>query len=131
MRITVLGECGASGRKWKETNRKHVPFRSYLRDVIETVNLFIKMLEKFCQGTVYVQTKMRGGGKKKANKKGASAGAAKRQHNEEMSEIDKVREVGIYCLTEEEVEVEELDVRSGKERKIDITIFDRSKLKSS
>lgn len=59
-------------------------------------NLFIKMLEKFCQGTVFVQTKSKQRGQKTKNKnnnnkrknQGATAG---RSGNEEMSEIDKVR----------------------------------------
>lgn len=47
-------------------------------------NLFIKMLEKFCQGTVYVQAK--GKAKKGGKKKKAPA-----KRTKEMSEIDKVR----------------------------------------
>lgn len=53
-------------------------------------NLFIKMLEKFCQGTVYVQAKSK---KQRSKQKGGkkTAAAAKRPRNKEMSEIDKVR----------------------------------------
>lgn len=50
-------------------------------------NLFIKMLEKFCQGTVFVQTKSK-------QRKKAKKNSEKRSRNEEMSEIDKVRECG-------------------------------------
>lgn len=53
-------------------------------------NLFIKMLEKFCKGTVFVQTKQRG--KSSAKNKNKRATSAKRPpQNEEMSEIDKVQ----------------------------------------
>lgn len=52
-------------------------------------NLFIKMLEKFCQGTVFVQAKARGkaAGKKKQRQRKAQP---KKQAEGEMSEIDKV-----------------------------------------
>ncbi|XP_039970840.1 protein timeless homolog [Bactrocera tryoni] len=46
--------------------------KAYLRDVIETANIFIKMMEKFCKDTVLLQEKKRtkkGGRKSKANKK--------------------------------------------------------------
>ncbi|XP_052836882.1 protein timeless homolog isoform X2 [Drosophila gunungcola] len=34
----------------------------FLRDVVETANVFIKMMERFCQDSVVVQDKRRGGG---------------------------------------------------------------------
>uniref|UniRef100_A0A0K8V7G8 Protein timeless n=1 Tax=Bactrocera latifrons TaxID=174628 RepID=A0A0K8V7G8_BACLA len=46
--------------------------KAYLRDVIETANIFIKMMEKFCKDTVLLQEKKRtkkGGRKSEANKK--------------------------------------------------------------
>lgn len=54
-------------------------------------NLFIKMLEKFCQGTVFVQEKQRGRQSKNKNQKRSSKKQQKEAGNEEMSEIDKVR----------------------------------------
>ncbi|XP_058811331.1 protein timeless homolog [Topomyia yanbarensis] len=47
---------------YNETNST----RAYLRDVIETAHMFFKMLEKYCQGTVRVQSKKRA--KPKRNK---------------------------------------------------------------
>lgn len=47
---------------YKETNST----RAYLRDVVETAHMFFKMLEKYCQGTVRVQSKKRA--KQKRNK---------------------------------------------------------------
>lgn len=41
-------------------------FRAYLRDVVETANIFIKMMEKFCKDSVVVQDKRR---IKRTNKK--------------------------------------------------------------
>lgn len=41
--------------------------RSYLRDLIETANIFIKLMEKFCKAPVVVQEKRRG--RKKGPKK--------------------------------------------------------------
>ena len=41
--------------------------KSYLRDVIDTVNIYLKMLEKFCKGNIVVQTK--GKKQKKKSKK--------------------------------------------------------------
>lgn len=42
-------------------------FRAFLRDVVETANIFIKMMEKFCKDSVVVQDKKRS--KKRSNKK--------------------------------------------------------------
>ncbi|EDW83278.2 uncharacterized protein Dwil_GK22409 [Drosophila willistoni] len=41
----------------------------FLRDVVETANVFIKMMERFCQDSVLVQEKRRGGGKRAGNGK--------------------------------------------------------------
>lgn len=52
-------------------------FRALLLDVIESANIFTKMMEKFCQdSTVVVQDKKRVR-KHKANKKGKKAPAVK------------------------------------------------------
>jgi hypothetical protein len=66
--------------------------RAYLRDVVETVNIFFKMLEKFCQGSVVVQTKSKRKSQKKrtTKKKGTAAGSRKQAKQQ---------------LTAEEVEV--------------------------
>lgn len=41
----------------------------FLRDIVETANLFIKMMERFCQDAVVVQDKRRAGGGKRGGKK--------------------------------------------------------------
>lgn len=46
--------------------------RAFLRDVVETANVFIKMMERFCQGEVVVQDKRRAGGAGKKKQKAAS-----------------------------------------------------------
>jgi hypothetical protein len=48
----------------KDLSFKH---RNYLRDLIVTVCVYLKMMEKFCQGSVLVQTKVKN--KKKSKKK--------------------------------------------------------------
>jgi timeless len=48
-----------------------------LRDVVETVNIFFKMLEKFCQGSVVVQTKSKRKSQKKRTSKQKAAGSRK------------------------------------------------------
>lgn len=58
-------------------------------------NLFIKMLEKFCQGTVFVQTKSKQRSKKTTKKKTTAAAEKRRSRNGEMSEIDKVRDESV------------------------------------
>ncbi|XP_017084436.2 LOW QUALITY PROTEIN: protein timeless homolog [Drosophila eugracilis] len=44
----------------------------FLRDVVETANVFIKMMERFCQDSVVVQDKKRGGGAGRRKKKSAT-----------------------------------------------------------
>lgn len=64
-------------------------------------NLYIKMLEKFCQGTVFVQSK---GRQKKQSKNKKTQKATSKRQNKEMSEIDKVYSrfyyyfVMLWCL---------------------------------
>jgi timeless len=43
--------------------------RNYLRDLIDTTNVFMKMMEKFCQGSVMVQSKSKKPTKKKTKTK--------------------------------------------------------------
>lgn len=54
------------GRVWKVFTiyfpNKH---RNYLRDLIDTTNVYLKMMEKFCQGSVMVQTKVKNKSKSK------------------------------------------------------------------
>jgi timeless len=38
----------------------------FLRDLIDTTNVYLKMMEKYCQGSIVVQSRSK---KKKANKK--------------------------------------------------------------
>ena len=47
----------------------------YLRDLIDTTNVYMKMMEKFCQGSVVVQTKVK---KDKRKKKKADKNATKK-----------------------------------------------------
>lgn len=49
--------------------------RMYLRDLIDTTNVYMKMMEKFCQGSVVVQTKVK---KDKKKKKKANKNATKK-----------------------------------------------------
>lgn len=42
--------------------------RVFLRDVVDTANVFIKMMERFCQDAVVVQDKKRGAAGKKKKK---------------------------------------------------------------
>jgi len=39
--------------------------RPYLRDLIDTTHVYLKMMEKFCQGSIVVQTKVRNSKAKK------------------------------------------------------------------
>ncbi|XP_062536634.1 protein timeless homolog isoform X2 [Armigeres subalbatus] len=54
---------------YKETNST----RAYLRDVVETAHMFFKMLEKYCQGTVRVQSKKRAKPKRNKNRQNNAA----------------------------------------------------------
>ncbi|XP_055604879.1 protein timeless homolog [Uranotaenia lowii] len=61
--------------------------RAYLRDVIETAHMFFKMLEKYCQGTVRVQSK-----KRAKPKRGRSGGAKQKGNNStETKDLDPER----------------------------------------
>ncbi|XP_065094550.1 protein timeless homolog [Ochlerotatus camptorhynchus] len=65
---------------YKETNST----RAYLRDVVETAHMFFKMLEKYCQGTVRVQSKKRA--KPKRNKKRQDNAASRKALDAESLE---------------------------------------------
>lgn len=52
--------------------------KSYLRDTVDTVNIYLKMLEKFCKGNIVVQKKVKKS-KKKTSKK------TKRQSKEDIA----------------------------------------------
>lgn len=54
---------------YKESNST----RAYLRDVVETAHIFFKMLEKYCQGTVRVQSKKRAKPKRNKNRQDNTA----------------------------------------------------------
>lgn len=43
--------------------------RNYLRDLIDTTSLYLKMMEKFCSGSIVVQTKVKSKAKRKATKR--------------------------------------------------------------
>ncbi|EDW59287.1 protein timeless homolog isoform X1 [Drosophila virilis] len=60
----------------------------FLRDVVETANVFIKMMERFCQDAVVVQDKRRaGGGKRNAgNSKKKQQQASKSKHSQPTEE---------------------------------------------
>ncbi|XP_022211508.2 LOW QUALITY PROTEIN: protein timeless homolog [Drosophila obscura] len=56
----------------------------FLRDVVETANVFIKMMERFCQDSVVVQDKRRGaGGRRKKQPKAKSKQTAAHQPTED------------------------------------------------
>ncbi|EDX13111.1 GD18885 [Drosophila simulans] len=60
----------------------------FLRDVVETANVFIKMMERFCQDSVVVQDKKRGGGASRKKKQAATKSkppAAPQPTEEELS----------------------------------------------
>ncbi|KAM3935169.1 protein timeless homolog [Leptodactylus fuscus] len=70
-------------RKFDETKQP----RTFLKDLVETTHLFLKMLEKFCSGksTVMVQTRK----VKKKKKKKPSQSAEQPRSSEELDEIWK------------------------------------------
>lgn len=43
--------------------------RNYLRDLIDTTSVYLKMMEKFCSGSIVVQTKVKSKAKKKPTKR--------------------------------------------------------------
>ncbi|XP_073816308.1 circadian regulator timeout isoform X1 [Musca autumnalis] len=57
--------------------------KAFLRDVVETANIFIKMMEKFCKDSVVVQDKKRT--KKRSNKKSKKSEKPKQETEEELS----------------------------------------------
>ncbi|XP_065358652.1 protein timeless homolog [Calliphora vicina] len=57
--------------------------KAYLRDVVETANIFIKMMEKFCKDSVVVQDKKRS--KKRSNKKTKKSEKPSQETEEELS----------------------------------------------
>uniref|UniRef100_A0A1I8N7D7 Timeless C-terminal domain-containing protein n=1 Tax=Musca domestica TaxID=7370 RepID=A0A1I8N7D7_MUSDO len=57
--------------------------KAFLRDVVETANIFIKMMEKFCKDSVVVQDKKRS--KKRSNKKSKKSDKPKQETEEELS----------------------------------------------
>ncbi|XP_037810211.1 protein timeless homolog, partial [Lucilia sericata] len=57
--------------------------KAYLRDVVETANIFIKMMEKFCKDSVVVQDKKRT--KKRSNKKSKKSEKPVQETEEELS----------------------------------------------
>ncbi|XP_037891579.1 protein timeless homolog [Glossina fuscipes] len=57
--------------------------KAFLRDVVETANIFIKIMEKFCKDSVVVQDKKRL--KKRLNKKKKTADKHKQETEEELS----------------------------------------------
>lgn len=57
-----------------------------MRDVVETANVFIKMMERFCQGAVVVQDKRRVGG---AGKKKQKAGTKSKKDSEQPTEVSQ------------------------------------------
>ncbi|XP_055382504.1 protein timeless homolog [Condylostylus longicornis] len=64
--------------------------KAFLRDVIETANIFIKMMEKFCKDTAVIQEKKHGGRRKKnkkvLNKKSMNKNADKNLDNPDNQE---------------------------------------------
>lgn len=57
-----------------------------MRDVVETANVFIKMMERFCQGAVLVQDKRRAGG---AGKKKQKAASKSKKATEQPTEVSQ------------------------------------------
>ncbi|XP_075147569.1 circadian regulator timeout [Haematobia irritans] len=57
--------------------------KAYLRDVVETANIFIKMMEKFCKDSVVVQDKKRTA--KRSNKKSKKTEKPRQETEEELS----------------------------------------------
>ncbi|KAH8358759.1 hypothetical protein KR093_002235 [Drosophila rubida] len=77
----------------------------YLRDVVETANVFIKMMERFCQDAVVVQDKRRAGGGKRGGKKQHPATAKSKPvqpTEEELSSkwAEMASEVSLLLATE-------------------------------
>lgn len=59
--------------------------RSYLRDVIDTANIYLKMMQKFCQGKVVVQKKKKSA-HSRSNKPKPKQSFKKPSHNKSPEE---------------------------------------------
>ncbi|KAH8247230.1 hypothetical protein KR038_000464 [Drosophila bunnanda] len=100
----------------------------FLRDVVETANVFIKMMERFCQDSVVVQDKRRGGGaggrkKKQLAAKSKPAATVSQPTEEELSSkwAELATEVCSLLATEMEMPEDELPVPfdAASEKSID------------
>ncbi|XP_055616681.1 protein timeless homolog [Toxorhynchites rutilus septentrionalis] len=65
--------------------------KAYLRDVIETSHMFFKMLEKYCQGSVRVQSKKRA--KTKRNKSATASGRNKATQQDPALDAETLEEL--------------------------------------
>ncbi|KAH8385954.1 hypothetical protein KR200_008204 [Drosophila serrata] len=100
----------------------------FLRDVVETANVFIKMMERFCQDSVVVQDKRRGGGaggrkKKQLAAKSKPAATVPQPTEEELSSkwAELATEVCSLLATEMDMPEDELPVPfdAASEKSID------------
>ncbi|XP_017020269.1 protein timeless homolog [Drosophila kikkawai] len=100
----------------------------FLRDVVETANVFIKMMERFCQDSVVVQDKRRGGGaggrkKKQLAAKSKPTPTVPQPTEEELSSkwAELATEVCSLLATEMEMPEDELPVPfdAASEKSID------------
>ncbi|XP_017110468.1 protein timeless homolog [Drosophila elegans] len=82
----------------------------FLRDVVETANVFIKMMERFCQDSVVVQDKRRGGGggrKKKQPAAKSKPSTAPQPTEEELSSKWAELATEVCSLLSAELEIPE------------------------
>ncbi|KAH8250250.1 hypothetical protein KR026_009029 [Drosophila bipectinata] len=98
----------------------------FLRDVVETANVFIKMMERFCQDSVVVQDKRRGGGsgrRKKQSSAKSKPPAIPQPTEEELSSkwAELATEVCALLAAELEIPEDELPVPfdAASEKSID------------
>ncbi|KAH8330259.1 hypothetical protein KR067_000539 [Drosophila pandora] len=98
----------------------------FLRDVVETANVFIKMMERFCQDSVLVQDKRRGGAggrRKKPPTAKSKPPAIPQPTEEELSSkwAELATEVCALLATELEISEDELPVPfdAASEKSID------------
>ncbi|KAH8335679.1 hypothetical protein KR074_009096, partial [Drosophila pseudoananassae] len=96
----------------------------FLRDVVETANVFIKMMERFCQDSVVVQDKRRGGGGGRRKKQAKSKPPAIPQPTEEELSskwAELATEVCALLAAELEIPEDELPVPfdAASEKSID------------
>lgn len=61
--------------------------RVFLRDVVDTANVFIKMMERFCQDAVVVQDKRRGAAGKRKKKKKQQASNKPSKSSQQPTEV--------------------------------------------